>query len=239
MTEKSKKVSLPYSTYPAFINFINKLRESGVPNRIDATTFGNASGSLVYSVLASLKALKLISEDGDPTQRFVNFVNAPDDQRSQLLREIVMQGYPSLFREGFDLTNITAGQFDEHIREEFDVAGSTIDKIASFFLAAAKAAEIPVSKFLEMRSPIASSPSSKKSSKQRKKTDNGDAGEGKPYTQPVISEKALEYRLVDLMTEAAGSPDVLQSIVNVITFLKIKDAEPPKIKSTETLDGDN
>ncbi len=41
---------------------------------------------------------------------------------------------------------------------------------------------------------------------------------------PPISEKALEYRLVDLMTEAAADPEVMSAIIKVITFLKTKNA---------------
>jgi hypothetical protein len=150
---------------------------------------------------------------------------APDEQRPKLLRHIVMEGYPSLFGPGMDLTNMTAGQFNEHIRGEFDVAGSTIDKIAAFFLAAAKAAEIPVSKHLETRTAIASSQSSKKSVQQRKKPEtNQTVDDNDPPPPPHISEKALEYRLVDLMSEAAGDPEVMGAIIKVITFLKTKNA---------------
>lgn len=38
-------------------------------------------------------------------------------------------------------------------------------------------------------------------------------------------EKALEYQLVDLMTEAAERQDVMQAIVTLITFLKTKDRQ--------------
>jgi hypothetical protein len=223
MADTQKKPSPPYATFPSFYNFINKLRETGVPNRIDRSVFGNASGSVIYSVLASLQSLKLIDENGTPSQRFMDYVNAPDDARPKLFRQIVIDGYPSLFATGTDLTKITAGQFNDLIRDEFGVAGSTIDKIASFFLAAAKAADIPISKHLENRTPIASSPSSKKSVQQRKKIDSDEEEDETPEPPPApgyISEKALEYRLVDLMSKAAGKPEVMQAIITVITFLK-------------------
>lgn len=227
MVDKAKKISPPYATFPSFISFSNKLRETGVPSRIDRSVFGNASGSLVYSVLSSLTSLKLIDEEGTPTQRLIEFVNAPDEARPKLLRQIIIEGYPTLFESGMDLTNITAGQFDDHIRGEFDVAGSTIDKIASFFLAAAKAADIPISKHLEKRTPIASSPSSKKSVQQRKKVENHAVEQEPPPPPPppIISEKALEYRLVDLMTDAAGDDEVMNAIIKVIMFLKTKNAQ--------------
>lgn len=224
MSDKAKKASPPYATFSGFISFINKLRDTGVPNKIDPTVFGNASGSVVYSVIAALKFLNLIDENGVPSTQFHEFVKAQDEQRPKLLRDIIKRGYPTLFNGAFDLTNITAGQFDTHVRDEYDVHGSTIDKIATFFLAAAKAAEIPLSTYLEKRAPIASSSSSKKSTQQRRKAESveeEDEEDEEPPT-PQISEKALEYRLVDLMSEAAGDPEVMAAIIKVITFLKTK-----------------
>ena len=46
-----------------------------------------------------------------------------------------------------------------------------------------------------------------------------------PYhPPPQITEKALEYRLVDLMADAMGEQEVLQAIIKVVTFLKARDA---------------
>lgn len=55
--------------------------------------------------------------------------------------------------------------------------------------------------------------------------DGGGAGGGNGGDPPLITEKALEYRLVDLMSEAMDEPEVLQAIIKVITFLKARDAK--------------
>jgi hypothetical protein len=233
MPDKSKKQSPPYSTFSSYISFTNKLRETVVPNRIDSTVFGNASGSMIYSVIASLKFLNQIDDNGIPSPQFIQFVKAPDNERPELLREIIQQGYPTLFSGKVDLTKISAGEFDTLIRDQYDVSGSTIDKIAAFFIAAAKAAEIPISTFLEKRAPISSSSSSKKSAQQRKKaesTDDDDNDPPPPPLSPPMSEKALEYRLVDLMSEAADDDAVMGAIITVITFLKTKNAKKPANK---------
>lgn len=46
-----------------------------------------------------------------------------------------------------------------------------------------------------------------------------------PPPPPPITEKALEYRLVDLMGEAMDDNEVIQAIMKVITFLKARDAK--------------
>lgn len=229
MAEKQKTPSPPYATFSAFLNFINKLRDTQVPSRIDPTVFGNASGSLSYSIIAALKSLKLISADGKPAAELVSFVKASDDDRKALMQAILREGYPSLWTDAIDLGTATAGQFDEHIRSEYDVKGSTVDKVANFFIAAAKYADFALSHHLSNRKPTAPSSSAAKSKKQRRPEELGGNGhqggnDAPPLPPPPISEKALEYRLVDLMAEAMGDPDVLQAIIKVVTFLKAKDA---------------
>jgi hypothetical protein len=226
MSERSKVLSPPYATFSALVNFINKLRETGIPSRIDATVFGNASGSLAYSILSALKYLKLIDDTGIPSQEFIALVKANDEARPELLAKIVHQGYPSLFEPGIDLTAMTAGQFDEHVRNEFGASGSTVDKIALFFTAACKAANIPVSIHLLNRKPIATSSAAKKSAKQRKRDDEGeelDDVDPTPLTL-VPPPKALEYQLIDLMSEPDIDDAVKQSIWSLVQYLTARKA---------------
>jgi len=229
VVDKQKAVTPPYATYGSFTKFISDLRETGVPPRIDKTVFKTTSGSVIYSVLAALKFLKLIEENGTPNSNLSALVDADEDQRPAELKQILKSGYPPIFGGGFDLSQVSAGQFNELIRDEYEVQASTVDKIAAFLLSACKDAGIEVSTHLQTRKAIAPSTNSKKSRKQRKpdqtKTNNdGDATIHPLPPEGPISEKALEYRLVDLMTEAAGDAEVMASIINVITFLKTKDA---------------
>lgn len=53
-------------------------------------------------------------------------------------------------------------------------------------------------------------------------TGNGGGG------NPPIAEKALEYKLVDLMSEALDKPDVMTAIITVITFLKARESKQSK-----------
>lgn len=240
MAEKTVNHSPPYATFASFINFLNKLRETQVPSRIDPSVFGNASGSLSYSIIAALKSLKLINAEGVPTPAMIEFVKASDDERKVLMQGILKVGYPTLWNGSIDLASSTAGQFDEHIRQEYDVKGSTVDKVASFFIAAAKFSEFSISPHLAARKPTASSASSSKSKKQRK-VEEVDAGEigvnnAKHNTPAVMTEKALEYRLVDLMSDAMDDNEVMQAIIKVVTFLKARDAAKKKAPTKTATD---
>lgn len=224
MNERQKQASPPYATFSAFINFINKLRDTVIPARIDPTVFGNASGSISYSIISSLKFLNLIDDNGVPNTRFVALVKAPDEVRTGILEGIIKDGYPSLFKGSVDLANMTAGQFDEHMRNEYGVSGSTVDKIAAFFISACKMAGIPLSTHLAARKPVSVSTSAKKSAKQRKAdvTTSDDAEESPPI---AASAKALEYQLIDLMSEPDIDDEVKKSIWSLVQYLTARKAK--------------
>jgi len=227
MNDKAKAISPPYATFSAFISFINKLRDTTVPSRIDPSVFGNASGSLAYSIIASLKYLKLVNDNGAPTQEFISLVKASDDARPTIWKKIMVGAYPSLLSGDVDLTTITAGQFDEHLREEYNVQGSTVDKVALFFVAGAKLADIPLSGLLLARKPVATSTAAKKSAKQRKRTDavGDESNDGEPDPPAPPTQKALEYQLIDLMSEPDIDAEVKNSIWLLVQFLMARKAK--------------
>jgi hypothetical protein len=221
MTSNTKVNTAPYSSFSSFMRFINKLQETNIPSRIDPSVFGNASGSISYSIIATLKSLKLINNDGVPNPTLNNFVKASDADRKEMMKGILRAGYPSLWAGTFDLTAVTAGQFDEHLRSAYDVKGSTVDKAAAFFIAAANYANEPISPHLKARKAVASSSSSKKSPKQRRKEidfEDGDDGLDDDDQPPPIS-KPLEYQLIDLMGEPDIEEGIKASIWNLVQFL--------------------
>lgn len=229
MAEPAKQLTPPYATFGQFTSFLNRLRETGIPSRIDPTVFGNSSGA-AYSIISALKSLKLIDESGAPSKALTDLVNASDEARGALLKSIIQKGYPTLFSGEVDLTTMTAGQFDEHFRQEYGISGSTVDKVALFFTAACKAADIPLSAHLLNRKPIATSSAAKKSVKQRRRDAGEDVDEDDvpppplPPTQPA---KALEYQLIDLMSEQDIDEAVKTSIWSLVQYLMARKAKKP------------
>lgn len=61
-----------------------------------------------------------------------------------------------------------------------------------------------------------------------KDASGGNGGGGEPPEEPPVTEKALEYKLVDLMADAADDPDVMRAIITVVTFLKTRQSAKPK-----------
>lgn len=221
MTAAEKKIAPPYATFTSFVNLANELREHGIPDRIDPSVFGGKSGSIVYSVLNALKFLGLIDEDGAPTNQFREFVAATDEGRVPILRTILENGYPTLFNGRYDLKTITAGQFNEHIREEFGASGSTIDKIAAFFIAACGVSDVEISTHLKKRKAVAPSSSARKAGRQRKSDEKPETESDSP--PPKVKEtptlKPLEYQLIDLMSEPDIEQEIKDSIWNLVQYL--------------------
>ena len=231
MSDKPEKNGVPYATFTSFANFINKLRETTVPHQIDPSVFGNASGSVSYSIIAALKSLKLIAPDGVVTPRFTQFVQASDEERKPLLLAILKDGYPAFWGGSIDLNTATAGQFDQLIRTEYEAKGSTVDKVAAFFLAAAKAAGLPINPHLAARRTTASAATSAKSKRQRKSDEPVPSVDGvksplgnvnSPLRHQEISHKALEYKLVDLLKEDGINAEQQSAIWILIQLLASK-----------------
>ena len=229
MADDSKKVSAPYASFSSLMSFINKLRDTAIPSRIDPSVFGNASGTISYSVIAALKYLKLIDQAGIPSQIFKELVAADDAGRKPIFRQILRTGYPSLFDGEIDLKSVTAGQFDEHLREQYEVKGSTVDKVAVFFISAANFADEPISPHLKARKSVAASSTAKKSAKQRKQ-ENIEPVVASPSSTPDhrhhnTNAKPLEYQLIDLMAEPDIEDEVKQSIWSLVQYLSKRKAK--------------
>src|SRR5262249_41471231 len=100
------------------------------------------------------------------------------------------------------------------------------DKVATFFISAAKFAGVPISPHLAARKLTASSVASGKSKRQRRADEgeiNGEASRvPSPPANTPISDKALEYKLVDLMKDDDMGDDQRPAIWTLIQYLTAK-----------------
>ncbi len=224
MAEDTSSLSPPYATYKQFINFLNGLRETTVPSRIDRTVFGSMSGGTAYSLLSALKFLKLIDESGAPSQYFRNLVEADDTNRKRYIAEMLRASYPSFFSGQIDLSQASSGQFDDHIREQYKSKGSTIDKQALFFLNAAEDAGIALSAHLKARRPAAPSPASRKRQNARK-ADNGQLPPNNPPAPPRTEPKRnLSHVLTDLLDVNDMTEEEMGAVWILLRYQKLKEA---------------
>lgn len=167
MSESVAKSVLPaYVSFAAFTNFLNKLRDTGVPSRIDRSLMGSASGSLISSVLAALRSFELIDEAQRPTDAMRTLVMASDEGRKEVFKELFEKGYSFLTGDpDFHLETATTAQLTQKFRDQ-GMSGSTVTKSIAFFLALAKAADVKVSPHMKAPpAPKSNGKSTKKSAK--------------------------------------------------------------------------
>ena len=223
MAEETNSVSPPYATYKQFINFLNGLRETTVPQRIDRSVFGPMSGGTAYSLLSALKFLKLIDDSGAPQSFFRKLVDADDFERKALIAEMLETAYPSFFGGELDLSQASSGQFDDHIREQYKSKGSTIDKQALFFLNAAEDAGITLSAHLKARRPTAASPASRKRQSARKEAAAGNTPT--PAVTPrTEARRSLSHVLTDLLDVNDMTDVEMEAVWTLLRYQKRKEA---------------
>ncbi len=134
----------PYTSYRTFKTFIQDLQEQGVPSRIDRSVLTRFSGVVGSQLLHALRFLGLIEEQGRPTQRLRELVNAHGGANwSAKLRELLERDYAPMF--AIELEAATPSHFNASFRKAFPAAEAVVQKCVTFFLYAANDAGVTIS----------------------------------------------------------------------------------------------
>lgn len=162
MADTTKKPVPPYATYQSFCNFINGLREHGIPKHITRSMLpGSNSGKAAMS--ATLSVLGLVNEKDEPTIQMRQLADSGTNY-SEKLKEILQNSYP-FFKDGsLDLSDTTTDKVVEKFRE-LGAGGSTITKCIAFLLAAARDANLTVSRYVKTPLPASKGPNKKKATR--------------------------------------------------------------------------
>ena len=155
----------PYTSYRTFKTFIEDLHEHGVPSRIDRSVLTRFSGVVGAQLMHALRFLRLIEDDGRPTQRLKELVNAQGAGRwPETLLEVLREEYAPMF--AIDLETATPSHFNGAFRKAFPAAEAVVQKSVTFFLYAANDAGVRVSgRVLKGRKPRSLTPLRRKAPK--------------------------------------------------------------------------
>jgi hypothetical protein len=195
MGDLDTKPKIPaYVSYKTFYNFLNGLRESGVPAQIDKSMMTAMSGSGQSAMIGSLEFLKLIDSNGQPAPELQQLVDSEENNRGAILRSVLEGSYPFLFGGTIDLKRATTKQVEEAFRSQ-GISGSTVVKCIAFFLAAAKTAGIQVSPHVKtpalVRNPVKRGgqgglPDDRGADVDADEDDDGDAGTTRRLKLPLL-----------------------------------------------------
>jgi hypothetical protein len=144
MPEDKNRWVPPYIAFATLTSLIDRMHdEDGAPPQIDRSYLRSFSGGYQAQVLAALKSLGLIEDDGIVTDTLTRLVEASErSEREPIIADILHRHYPEPVRLG--AVKATQGQLETAFRE-YGLTGDTLRKAIAFYLAAAKYSNIPVS----------------------------------------------------------------------------------------------
>ena len=227
----------PYAPTVVILSLLERNRSKGLPAPVDAETLTRAgvSESLVSRVLYALKILDLIDENGQPTQILEQLRLAPEGEYRTRMAEWLKAAYADALWF-IDLNSPDQVRIRDAFRSYKPVGQQ--DRMVSLFMGLFQEAGL----LPEGAKPRSKSPSRSVEVSRRGAPTNITSSAGlvplenrsnqltqlqlnpNAISPNAISEKALEYRLVDLMSDAAGEPKTLHAIIEVLTWLKTRHA---------------
>jgi hypothetical protein len=134
----------PYMSFQTFWNFIGELSGKPLPPQIDRSLMDTKSGTDQAHLTAAMKGFGLISDDLT-VQPLLERLAVPDeDQRKKVLREIVEDFYAEPLK--VSAANGTEKLLHDAFKDAYGLeGGDTRRKAVTFFLHAARHADVPLS----------------------------------------------------------------------------------------------
>lgn len=162
-TESATRVAPPYIPYKTFANFIEEMRERGLPHQIDRSVMQKMSGIMQKQVLQALRFLGLTNESGEVTSLMHELVAADTEQAKSVLGKIIKSAYAEVIG-AVNIETATMKQLTDRFRDDGKIDGDTLLKATRFYLKSLDASGIRYSGHLKLRQSRA--PSSKRTSAQ-------------------------------------------------------------------------
>ncbi len=211
MTDGATTQAAVYVSWTTFKNALAGLA-LGIPNRIDKSAFPGLSGGVQAQLMAGLKFLGLIDNDGAPQATFEALAVTDETAQKAALASLLRARYKAIFALGLD--GLTPAQLDDAMTASYDVTGDTREKAVRFFLSAVQYAEIPISRYLQPKPNSNGTAGRKKRSTNRiKPVGEGDAG--RASTPPGEGER--DGKSLTIALKSGGTLTVAAS-VNFLTL---------------------
>jgi len=146
MATDEKKNPVAYVPFKTFLAAIEGF-ERHMPTQIDSSVWPTYSGAIKSQLLGAFKFLGLIDSQGRPTVALKSLIEDKANRKANL-RKVLEASYKPVVSAG--LQNITPKMFNE-LMSAYGMGGETEKKVKSFFLKAAKYAELPMSPLLHKK----------------------------------------------------------------------------------------
>lgn len=139
----------PHVSYRTFLNFIGRMQQNGIPNRVDKSYWSeqlsNGNGT---HMMETLRFLGLLDTNDIPTPRLKQLVNARGEARTQLLRQITSDVFVFLREGSLVPETATLNQLQENFRDAYQTTNDVQRKCVKFFVELSKDAGIELPTYL-------------------------------------------------------------------------------------------
>jgi hypothetical protein len=199
MPEEISKQSAPYLPFRTFLGALDALNH-GVPPFIDRSIWRTQPGGVQGQIMGALRFFNLIDDSNKPTENLRRLIDKPE-HREKAIRALLEWAYADLIKG--DLTKMTAKMLEDGM-EQYGVGGETRKKAVTFFLQAARFADLALSPYLQAQ--IRATPGTRR---KRRKDDDGVPSSSAP-TPVTGGARVGESETVQL--KSGGSVTVTVSI---------------------------
>lgn len=222
----------PYMSYKTLRNFLESLKASGVPGRIDRSFVPTSmSGQNQVYLLATLRFFRLISETGHPESALELLVTLEGSERVGHWHKIFTDAYKPIIQD-VDITRATTRMIEEKFKEN-GLSGDSVRKAITFFIHAAKDADIKVSPHVKAygvssnraqrgRRP-ANRPDETPADDNGRERKSGETPPPPPPPPPVIN--ASPYQVLIEILSPDMQDEEQQAVWTLIRYLKKKEAD--------------
>jgi|GEM_PF-718733 len=139
------KRSVPYLPFKTFLNSLDTFTH-GIPPKLDRTVWKSQAGLVQGLVMNTYRFFGLVDDQDNSTEWLEMLVKKPE-ARPATMRDIILGGYGPIV-DRHDLTKMTQKMLEDEFEKHFSATGTTKQKAITFFLKAAKFADMPLSPFL-------------------------------------------------------------------------------------------
>jgi hypothetical protein len=187
MTDEARTEPVPpYVSFQTLMNQVDRMSTEGVPGRIDGTYLVGMAGGTQNQLKHALRSLGLIEGPENRTSTDLRSFVTQNDDRPQILADLLRRRFPRLVNLEQDAT---MGQLDDALAT-YGLGADTRRKAATFYLAAATFAGLPISpqfKTSKTSKPRKSSTSATRRPTSKGSRSNGEAGSQQPSGNMVGS----------------------------------------------------
>jgi hypothetical protein len=181
----------PYLPFKTFLSSLDALSH-GVPPKIDRMLWRSQSGVTQGLIMSAYRFLGLV-EDDDSANEYLERMVKSNSRTVEMRATLEAQYEPILSKH--DLTKMTLKMLEDEFETNFSVSGGTKQKAITFFLKAAKFADMPLSPYL---SSLLRATRKKRGPRQRQ--DNGIAEQVHVPFVPIPASEAASTHSVRLIS---------------------------------------